>query len=267
MSKPLVISIHNYKTAGVTFYSIIDRQFKKDEILNTDLLGLESALSIITQSKPEKIKIVHGHFYFGIDKHFARQHTYITFLRNPIERVISDYYYCRSNPLAHNYIYASKLSFKEYLQCDQVLNIDNGQTRFISGETNMPYGSDSVEILGKAISNLEHKFSLVGITEKFDESLLIANQIFSWSQYYYASKNITSCKSHDFDEETWELLKKRNALDLQLYDYALKRHTKDFGKIPFAGVKMFFLKVLKKIYTVTQPTYSSSKKFFIRKDK
>ncbi|ABG58138.1 sulfotransferase family 2 domain-containing protein [Cytophaga hutchinsonii] len=267
MSEPIIISIHNYKSAGVTFYSIIDRQFKKDEILNSDLLGMDDTYLMLSQADEKiinKIKIIHGHFPFGLDRLLPQKSTYITFLRNPIERLISDYYYCKDFALAHNHSYASTMSFKEYLSCSDILNIDNGQTRFVAGGENVPYGDNSIEMLNRAIENIEKRFSFVGITEKFDESLLIANAVFSWNQYYYTSKNITSSKSYDFDEETWELLRKRNFLDLQLYEYALKKHAGDLKKIPYVKLKMILLKTLKSLFVVTKSIYAPVKKRFFR---
>jgi hypothetical protein len=264
MSKPLIISIHNFKTAGETFYSFIDRQFKKEEILNTNLLGHEDVayayLNVCAEEDRHKIKIVHGHFHFGIDKYFSQKHTYVTFLRSPIERVISDYYYCKHNPLAHNYALASTLSFKEYLQCDQITNIDNGQTRFISGDADMVYGDNSLEILNRAINNLDKKFSFIGITEKFDESIVIVNRLFSWNKYYYESKNVSQnqikISIDQLDEETMALLKQRNNLDIKLYEYALHRHEKAKQNTSFFTFWFWYLKTTYKLYNIIHPAYN-----------
>ena len=258
MSVALVISIHNYKTAGVTFYSIIDRQFKKEQVLNANIIGIQNLTKLLAEANDEykkSIKIIHGHFPFGLDASFSQTATYVTFLRNPIERVISDYFYCKGIYLAHNHSYASKMTFKEYLTCSEILNIDNGQTRFIAGDMNTPFGENSEAMLEKAKKNIDERFSFVGITEKFDESLILANYLFSWKKYYYQSKNVTSEKKIDLDEETLELLKQRNRLDLELYEYALRRHKKEMAKIPLLGLRRLYLSILKKTYNLIHPSF------------
>ncbi|HSY60951.1 MAG TPA: sulfotransferase family 2 domain-containing protein [Cytophaga sp.] len=269
MRKPLIISIHNFKTAGETFYSFIDRQFKKEEILNTNLLGHEIAaysyLNKCTKEEKDEMKIVHGHFHFGIHECFSQKYTYITFVRSPIERVVSDYYYCRHNPLAHNYEFASKLSLKEYLQCDQITNIDNGQTRFIAGDKNILFGETSTAMLDKALKNLTEKFSFIGITEKFDESVVIVNRLFSWNKYYYKSKNVSQNKIKisidELDEETMELLKERNNLDIKLYEYALRNHEEAKQATSFYIFWFMYLKATYKLYNIIHPAYSKIIRF------
>ena len=264
MPNPLIISIHNFKTAGQTFYSIIDGQFKKEEILNTNFLGHEDEayvyLNKCTEENKQKLKIIHGHFHFGIHKYFSQKYTYITFVRNPIERVVSDYYYCRNNVFSHNYAFASTLSLKEYLKCEHIINIDNGQTRFIAGNRNVAYGEASDEMLEQAIRNLTDVFSFIGITEKFNESVVIANRLFSWNKYYYKSENVSQNKIKmsiaELDEETIELLKKRNNLDMKLYEYALTFHERAKQETSFFEFWLLYLKVNSMLYNIIHPVYS-----------
>ncbi|MBC7451272.1 MAG: sulfotransferase family 2 domain-containing protein [Cytophagales bacterium] len=262
MDNTVIISIHNYKTAGVTFHSVIDRQFRSDQILNANLIGIDAARNLIIESSNEfkrNIKIIHGHFPFGWGTFFPQKSTYITFVRNPIERVISDYYYCRKFHLAHNYQYASRMSFKEYLTCGEILNIDNGQTRFISGDLSTPYGMNNQEMLDKAIHNIDTHFSLVGITEKFDESLILANYIFSWNKFYYASKNVTSEKGEVIDEDILELIRSRNQLDIKLYEHALAKHNAAIQQIPFMFARTAFLESSKMLYNTLHPVFKMLK--------
>ena len=44
------------------------------------------------------MQVFKGHMPFGIHKRLPQDYTYITFLRDPIERVVSAYYFARNYP-------------------------------------------------------------------------------------------------------------------------------------------------------------------------
>jgi hypothetical protein len=258
MEKQIIISVHNYKTAGSTFHSVIDRQFKRTEIINANLIGIENTTQLLTASTDafkQQIKIIHGHFPFGWHKYFSQKHTYISFLRNPIDRVVSDYYYNKKFNLGHNYPYASRMSLEEYLMCDEILNVDNGQTRFIAGDMETKYGDNSLFMLDKAIQNIYTHFSFVGLTERFDESLLLANHTLSWNKLYYKSQNITEKKNTKLDNKVLELIQERNQLDVQLYNHVASNFDAALQQIPFANGRMILQNASKRLYNTIHPLY------------
>ena len=93
-----VFFLHIPKCAGSTLsFEIIKKQFKPDQFIFFYDLGypvVVDRLKGMSRSEQEKIECVAGHLFFGIHRYYiARPTTYITILRDPVERVISHYYF------------------------------------------------------------------------------------------------------------------------------------------------------------------------------
>lgn len=258
----ILISIHIYKTAGTTFYSIIDRIFKRNEIVNANIEGLEKceeAFKNNTLENKESIQIIHGHFPFGWHTYFSTPVQYISFLREPVSRVVSDYFYNKEFLNGHNHSLASKMTLEEYMNCDKILDMDNGQTRAIAGDYHTPYGQCTQEMLTLAKKNIDTKFLFVGLTEKFDETLILINHYLGWKKIYYTNKNVTKKKSRILTAEQRTIIDQKNKLDQELYQYVTLLFENRKKKLPFFAFKLFLFKGYNFMYKIVHPVYRYTK--------
>jgi hypothetical protein len=71
--------------------------------------------------------------------------------------------------------------------------LDNGQTRLIAGiDDKIPFGKCTREILDLAIKNIEEYFAVVGILDKFNETILLLKKVFNWYRLpLYRKANVT----------------------------------------------------------------------------
>jgi hypothetical protein len=110
-------------------------------------------------------------------------------LREPVDRVVSLYYYWRSYRREYIEKYnlegprlAKELSLEDFLISEQSvakLNVNNGQARqFIDG-LRYPIRLSNNELLRNATERLE-KFAFVGTREQFDRSIQLLCYIFGW---------------------------------------------------------------------------------------
>lgn len=137
--------------------------------LDNKQIGLE-----LNQEKYEHLQCIYGHFFFGIHQYIKKPSTYITFLREPIEQIISLYYFIRRSPNHGLYSLAQRLDLESFITENNAAiqgQINNPQTRFVSGLISTPD-------LDTAKENLLQHFSIIGITERFDESLYLMKKIF-----------------------------------------------------------------------------------------
>lgn len=118
----MLILVHIPKTAGSSLTSIICKQYNSSEIFSVGNPALNTVSKI-----NKNTKCVLGHNYFGQHKNLG-PHIYVTMLRDPIDRVISHYYYI--NDIFKENKYAGKYSLEEFAQIDKFSNM---QTRFIVG--------------------------------------------------------------------------------------------------------------------------------------
>ena len=220
-----LIFLHIPKTGGSTVYKILDRQYSRAQTLRLEEDSQIAAFKTFPVAKRGRHRLIEGHLHFGLHRFIPRASTYITFLRKPVERVLSFYYYARSTP--DHYLYpllsAERLDLKMLFARELTSELCNGQTRQVAGdEWEDPHRAVTRAALERAQANLRTHFRVVGILEEFDASLLLLRRAFDWHLPFYVKENVTKEKPADMsqDDETRRLIKDANALDLELYEYA-----------------------------------------------
>jgi hypothetical protein len=233
-----VIFLHIPKTGGQTLRQIVQRQYPPEAVYT--LRGpwgvrIESFLAL-SEARKRQIRLLQGWMSFGLHTHLPQGARYITFLREPIDRAISYYYYILRTPrhAHHERLVAGQIGLAEYIRLGiSKVGVDNGQVRLLSGE---PDGGDTIgfgectpALLEQAKANLEQHFSVVGLLEAFDESLLLLRRALGWRMPYYTRQNVGSNRvaRDKVDAGTLRLLAEHNRYDLELYQYAQQRFAAD----------------------------------------
>lgn len=219
-----VIFLHIPKTAGTTLYHIIERQYQPGEyyVINQPYKELLSLQHTPPENKAG-IRLLAGHIHFGIHEILPQPATYFTILRQPRDLVISYFYYLRS-AVSHPYSHLAKsMSLPEFVENRVDLNMSNMQTRMLAGRPSYgDYYECTPDDLETAKENLRQSFTVVGLTEQFDETLLLLQRAFGWQNLYYARMNVTRKKpSHqDLPPDVIQAIAQANQLDEALYLYA-----------------------------------------------
>lgn len=105
----------------------------------------------------------------------------------------------------------------------KVINLDNCQVRFLCGVPDLPFGGVTEEHLQIALDNLVNHYEVIGLSERFDESILLFAKAFGWSKPWYTNQNVNEksrVKFSDLSEETLAKLKYYNRFDEILYKKA-----------------------------------------------
>lgn len=223
-----VIFLHIPKAGGMTLNRILEQRYPREQIYSLEREKPRQAIErfkALPESERARYRLLKGHVLYGLHEAVPRPSMYITILRDPVERVISQYYYARSRP--DHYLY-SRLNQKgmtlyEYVARNVTPEISNQQTGMLAGqgvaERHTPLTGES---LARAKHNLKTHFRVVGLTEEFDTSLLLLQRAFGWKLPLYLRENVTSEKPRgaQIDSRARELLAERNALDAEIYAFA-----------------------------------------------
>lgn len=223
---PLVF-IHVPKTGGMTFYSMIREIYRPFEShkINPAEASID-AYRNLPSARKNRLKVIYGHMDFGLRELLPPGSSYVTLLRHPVERVISHYYYVRrteNDPLRE---LAMRSTLEDWVTRCSLAEMDNGQTRRLSGVANgLAVGACSSAMLVCARENVARNFVLAGITERYDEFYLAMSKIFGWPIKNYPSINVAQSRPgmNEIPRRTLRLIEKHNALDMELYDFALHR--------------------------------------------
>lgn len=217
---PLLIHLHIPKTAGVTLRQIVDRQYPPNAILTLQTPETEHwpELHALRIDQEQTVSLIRGHFSYGIHTLLQRPVRYFTLLRDPVERIISLYYYGLEgrSKWIHERIRQDNMTLADFAAGD-FPQTNNHQTRLISGD---PEGGP--ESLSRAMENLECHFDVVGVSERFDETLLLLRKLLGWKNVHYYRRNVTRNRPDRsaVDNSVIRNIEQRNELDLQLYAFA-----------------------------------------------
>jgi Galactose-3-O-sulfotransferase len=244
-----LLFLHIHKTAGTTLNRIIEQEYNPFFIYTIEGRRIEWSIDHF-KSLPERrraaMKVVKGHMSFGLHELLPQPSTYITFLRDPIERCISSYAYSKGNRLnpLHWRINRENLDLAQFLsiapwnnnlQCKAIAGIDRRDYRPVAlfremlrpGAIGPDPASDrwnSSETLVRAKENLQRYFSFVGLTERFTESLVLLKYLFGWKLSSYASyrKSRNRPKRETFAPQLLAQVEQWNQLDRELYEFGKK---------------------------------------------
>jgi len=204
----MLINLHIPKTAGTTLRMIIDREYGLERKLQIEGLHNNSGfVDIYGIDTLNSVEVISGHQYFGMHEYIKGPCAYITMLRDPIERVLSTYRHtARTGKQDMEWL-------KSLTTREQGSNL---QTKMLSG------GTVDIDL---AIHNLNNSFSVVGITEMFDESILLIRKKLAWSIPYYVIENPShnTIKADDIDSDIISIVKEANSVDIELYDYCVEK--------------------------------------------
>lgn len=219
-----IIFLHLPKTAGTTLNRLIEWEYPLTEMYSIDPVLFEwsaAHLRNLPQSRLRRTRMFKGHMLFGLHEVLPQPSTYITVLRNPVERVLSAFYYMRSYRLHPLYwkFRQEKMTIEQFVQRS---TRDSVQCKIIAGaEYHQPC---TQEVLERAIGHLDCYFSVVGLSERFEESLALMKLRFGWQLKSYSSFNVTRArpKKEDLPQSTLDLIAQRNRFDVALYEHASK---------------------------------------------
>ena len=220
--------IHIPKTAGTTISSIIEAQFAQHEICTFD------SWSAVSQGPSDlsPYRLIKGHIFYSIGKLLPKKPVYMTILRDPIERTLSQFEMLRQTPEYILYDRVRNMSFPDYIKDPAMFEFyANVQTRMIASDHDIRRTSDvsnakeqiredSLRIAKERLS----EFAFVGLTERMEDSIRLLSYTFGWKpRPRFQSLNVSPTsrlKREDIPPATLSILAKRTQLDAELYQYA-----------------------------------------------
>ena len=222
-----VIFLHIPKTAGTTLYRIMDRHYRREAVYTIWQDGTLDDFKHLSPARRSQIRLLRGHVGLGLHEFLSGPTSYFTFLREPIDRVISYYHYVRRTPQHYCYelVTSQRLGLKEFVESRTDPMLDKAQTRLLSGLATgqeVPFGECTADLLEAARRNLRERMAVIGLTDEFDQTLLLLKKAFGWNKLFYARQNVStdSTGRHDLEPATLDAIVKVNQLDLELYRYA-----------------------------------------------
>jgi galactose-3-O-sulfotransferase len=218
-STAALIFLHIPKTAGTTLNRIIEWQYDPRLIFTVDPHRFRATVKrfhTFSEERRRSYQVLRGHLVYGIHEFLPQRATYITMLRDPVSRFLSSYQFILRRPLhpLHQKMKRQRLGPEDLIRLTP--QSQNLQCRFISGIGKG--GKCDERILEMAKANLKSSFRVVGLTERFHESLLLMIAAFGWKVPFYQNQKVAKVRPA-IDAGLAEFIRKHNRLDVELYRF------------------------------------------------
>lgn len=230
-----VFVLHIPKTAGTTLRGIIGKQYAAKQIIGMGSNVQEGEMRFrgLNKQKMKQISAVFGHFSYGLHTALPddRKYTYVTLLRDPVQRALSEWSYIRSAASHYLTRVANQLGLVQFVCSGVTCTLDNGMVRQLCGDNGfsrpvphkdmrIPFGHVNASHLETAKENIRHDFAIVGTAESFEESLELMCRMFGWQVEDYENRNVSTSGTVELTEKTVDAVVARNELDYELYHWA-----------------------------------------------
>jgi hypothetical protein len=220
--------IHIPKTAGTSWRSVLYRQYEDGEVCaiydGSDYHYSLADVAAMQRQRIQRFRAFIGHLRYGTHRSIPGLQVvaYGVFLREPVARAISHYRHF----LAHQY-QGSGYTIADFIE-QQNPQFDNLQTRLVAGE-HRAFGKCDPALLERAVQNLS-TFRFVGLTEEFETSLFLAIKALGWRPLNVPHLNVARDGSpFEVTAETVDLIRRYNALDLELYAHGRRLFQERLG--------------------------------------
>jgi hypothetical protein len=226
-----IFFIHLPKTAGTSFRMMLFKKVLQSEVYPnikdiTDHGGnypnLAQARNFLQNSFRQETKLLIGHYPYAFKELIPKNFKVITFLREPIDRTISNLQHFKRSRQEDQHLSLSAI-FDKYQD-----HLSNFQTRYICDNSmaNGMYFYHQKDLNEQALIqskiNLEN-CDLVGITERFKDSIYLAEQLLGCKLGKPLKKNVNKAGSlYDIEPNLVNKLKPHLELDILLYEHAMK---------------------------------------------
>lgn len=223
----ILISLHLPKTGGSTFSRLLkssagrlwfkdytDRpsqeQYTERKIGNLweDCQRYDEVFQA-ARNYPEKVVVIHGHFYATKYNHVFPDAMKAVWLRDPVERVVSQYYFWQRKPDMNNQFCRQMLEQElDLLQFAALPGVSDLQSRYLAAH--------SID-----------EFTFVGLTEQYDDGLQVFCNMFDIVMpAKLKTRNVNEQRQgshYKLASEQRRVLEELNANDLAVYDQAQAR--------------------------------------------
>jgi hypothetical protein len=207
----MIFFVHIPKTAGTSFGFVLENNFGIHHCATTHAghhVFNQADLAFAKKLFPG-LRSIAGHNLINPSRFSVPDPFFMTFLREPVARVLSHYAHIDRRHQKHN---LPRIGFEEALRTRGEL--ENLQVKKLAGSRNLDQAKAFLE-----------RCSFVGLTEKFDLSLSLLDRVSPYKldlgyRKFRVSKDNSLTREIASDARLMELAREFNQLDIQLYSFA-----------------------------------------------
>ncbi len=214
-SKKLIIYLHVPKAAGNSSIGSIKSEVGVENFKSIQWNDVDNSWGdFIKEHERRKFKLVSGHFrmkhILELDK-YEVDYKLVTFIRHPVERIISQYkYLCTDKD--PNYIEFRK----------KYPNFDDYAYRGVGPNVVSRILVQGALSFEEYLVKIKRKYDFVGVSEHYDFSMLLLMNYLGYDYTVSQKKNVTIKNQHnqfEVSKKTYDYLLEKHSLDVQIFEH------------------------------------------------
>lgn len=218
--------LHIPRTAGTTLNLVLRDHFGPEAILSLYTAVEFSSNREVADADLDSVRLIQGHLLleqYDPPRVYGRDVDVLTFLREPVARLVSEYVFLKTWPHSHMYKIVNAMSFRDYIVSEHKhvrFKGKNFMTRVLSGRS-VEGRAQIAAALSAAKFNVERVFGFFGIQELFDESLILLAHYLGLKSYCYEKRNaLRPGYEVELSDADRAVALEFNSADLELYAFA-----------------------------------------------
>jgi hypothetical protein len=240
----VLIHLHIRKTGGTSLNSAIKHAFRGHEVFelyaeggcehtSLGVASLDPLWRKLTEVGLDQLRYLSGHVPFGTHQLFGSRAKYFTLVRDPVERVISTFFWLTDGPFCRA---GKPLSLEDYVETRDDIYLNNYQIRVLSGApefTEIASQSGVREVifgppverrhLEQAKRNIAEHFLVAAPLERLTETALVLRTMYGWPMRRlhneYKNRNPNRPQAGEISLKVINTILDCNAYDAELYQW------------------------------------------------
>lgn len=235
LSKPRKLFFdHLPKCGGTTLHNFLLKHYRPEKVFR--IISIRKGGPIAKQvqiftDKPEEERysydLIFGHHTFQFMDDIHPEMYKITMLREPVDRIISHYYFVKrfKNHHLHEQVMSNQMSLESYVTSGISEELDNWYVKHFSGLDEEKVYSDPDYALACAKRNLA-RFDCIGVLSQMDDFISKLRKDLSLKGTFDNNRRVNKTegrpKVSDVSPKAIEEVKRMNSLDIALYEWVLE---------------------------------------------
>ncbi len=187
---------------------------------------------LLPKKEQLKYRFIYGHSANKLIDFVNSEAKILTVLRDPVERIISHYYYVKSFKMhfLHDKLIKERITLKEYCGLNLSTELENQFTQHFSRLTLDEIKQDEKASVELAFKNIIKTYDLIGFQSHIPEFYSAFSDMMGLPKRHNKNIKINSTnrkpKLEELEAKTLDEIKKYNHLDILLYEklIAIKQH-------------------------------------------
>lgn len=216
---------HLHKCGGSSLNNYLETHYPARKVFSTNGRRPEKSVKEfqnLPQSKRYQYLLIKGHLANQLIDYIHPDHLKITLLRNPVDRIVSLYYYAKESPKHNLYLEINQagMSLEDFATSDITIEVRNRYTTHFAGLSPIDVELHPKNALNTAINTIK-EYDVIGFLDdfvNFTDSLRLQAEL----KYKYDNKRINVTKKRAAIDEiplsVINTIKEINYLDLELYE-------------------------------------------------